>query len=286
MCKRTMSSRLLTAVATIIVGAGCSEESPETDIAASAYVDVRADKKRAAIAKGLKEGAAFFSKQPGRTGILLEKNHYSIFSEELMIRDFFQDRRNGFFVDVGCAWPDKANNTYYLERHLGWTGIGIDALDDYAELWKEVRPKSKFFNFLVTDRSDALGTFYKSKGLGLSSTNRLHAGGSIFGLKDETKEIQVPMITLADLLDREGIVQVDLLAMDIEGHELTALKGFDFGRFQPELLVIEGRRRPVKELLTEHGYEQIMRYAKFDQGNRYFRRAQANPTTADSPPGS
>ena len=54
---------------------------------------------------------------------------YSQNDEELIIRDFFQDRRGGFFVDVGCYdWKDLST-TYYLEKHLGWSGIGIDAND-------------------------------------------------------------------------------------------------------------------------------------------------------------
>ena len=78
----------------------------------------------------------------GRTGILAEKPRYSLFTEELVIRDFFQDREGGYFVDVGCAWPVHASNTYYLEKHLGWSGIGIDALADYVGAWGEERPRS------------------------------------------------------------------------------------------------------------------------------------------------
>ena len=56
---------------------------------------------------------------PPRRDILgTEKKLYSQFDEELIIRDFFQDRRGGFFLDVGAAWPLRNNNTYYLEKHL------------------------------------------------------------------------------------------------------------------------------------------------------------------------
>jgi len=107
---------------------------------------------------------------PGRTGILAEEKRYSLFDEELVIRDFFQDRRGGVFVDVGCAWPIDANNTYYLEKHLGWTGLGIDALSDYAEAWQRERPGSRFFSYLATDRSGGMGTFFKSPNPGPSSS--------------------------------------------------------------------------------------------------------------------
>jgi FkbM family methyltransferase len=209
---------------------------------------------------------------PGRTGILAEKKRYSLFDEELIIRDFFQDRRGGVFLDVGCAWPIDANNTFYLEKHLGWTGIGVDALSDYAEEWNKVRPGARFFSYLVTDRSDGTGTFFKSPNLGLSSTDRNSASGKNFGETMEPEKIEIPMITLNDLLDQAGIEKIDLLSMDIEGHEPEALAGFDIERFQPELVVIEGKKGEVSRYFRRHGYRQIQRYVPFDDINRYFQR--------------
>ena len=40
---------------------------------------------------------------------------YSQFDEELLIRHFFNDERGGFYLDVGCAFPEKGSTTYYLE---------------------------------------------------------------------------------------------------------------------------------------------------------------------------
>jgi FkbM family methyltransferase len=209
---------------------------------------------------------------PGKTGILAEERLYSIGPEELIIRDFFQDRRDGFYVDVGCAWAEDKSNTYYLEKHLGWTGIGIDALDDYADEWASKRPKSKFRNYLITSESGGEGTIFKSVRPGLSSTNEKMASGGLFGYDEAVEEISVPMITLTDLLDEEGVTKVDLLSMDIEGHEPAAFAGFDIDRFQPELLVIEGKSKAVEVYLKKHGYEQIERYADLDPLNRYFQR--------------
>lgn len=87
---------------------------------------------------------------------------YSQFDEELIIRDFFNDRRDGFFIDVGCAFAMKDSTTYYLEQHLGWTGIGIDALPEYAEGWAASRPNSLFVDYAVTDHSGDTLTFYRA----------------------------------------------------------------------------------------------------------------------------
>jgi FkbM family methyltransferase len=215
----------------------------------------------------------------GREGILAEERLYSKFDEELIIRDFFGDRRGGFFLDVGCAWAIRSSNTYYLEKHLGWKGIGIDALAEYGPSWARERPRSRFFSYLVTDQSGVVETFFKSPNPGLSSTSKSMASGKIFGEVLEPEVVRIETITLDDLLDREGVTKIDLLSMDIEGHEPFALAGFDIERFQPELAVVERKVVEVKDgaddvqrYFERHGYRLLEKYDRFDSVNRYFAR--------------
>src|SRR5262245_12844839 len=74
--------------------------------------------------------------------------------EEWLIRDFFQDRRNGGFVDVGANHYQLANKTYYLENTLGWSGLAIEPQQQYAADYGTYRPKTKFFPFFVSDVSN------------------------------------------------------------------------------------------------------------------------------------
>ncbi len=53
---------------------------------------------------------------------------YSQGNEELVVRDFFQDRRRGVFVDVGCGLPQHNSMTFYLERHLGGQKIEMSEI--------------------------------------------------------------------------------------------------------------------------------------------------------------
>ena len=267
MSDRTIRT-LAALVSTALLAVGCSDEPARKQPPPN---EAMSQELGAAIQDAIREEWERIRSATNPTGILAEERKYSLFAEELIIRDFFQDRRGGYFVDVGCAWPIRASNTYYLEKHLGWTGIGIDALDDFAPAWMQERPGSKFFNFIVTDHTASSGTFYRSAGLGLSSVDRNAASGSGFGASDATDEIEVPMTTLDDLLDREGIEKIDLLAMDIEGHEAEALAGFDIERFQPDLVVVEGSDPKMLRYLVEHGYRQLRRYVAYDSVNRYFR---------------
>ncbi len=201
-----------------------------------------------------------------------EANLHSQHGEEVAIRDFFQDRREGFFLDVGCAWPVENSNTYYLESQLGWSGIGVDALDDFGPRWLKRRRNSKFFNFIVTDHSGTTETFYRTQDralLGISTLTPWGPGKT----KVAYEEVHVPTITLNDLLSQNGAQAIDLLSMDIEGAEPLALAGFDIDRFKPALAVVEVHAdtgAPVLDYFTAHGYERIERYVEYDYANYYF----------------
>jgi FkbM family methyltransferase len=197
---------------------------------------------------------------------------YSRFNdEELIIRDFFKDRKGGVFVDVGCAAPIKNSTTCYLEHHLNWTGIAVDAQESYRELWEADRPNTKFFSFAVTDRDGERVTFYVAPLQGVSSLYSEHIQRWRGGKPEET---EVETITLNKLLEDNGISRIDFLSMDIEGAEPLALKGFDIEHFRPSLVCIEAvvreNRDELQEYFAAHGYERIERYLDFDNMNWYF----------------
>src|SRR5262245_53829739 len=77
-------------------------------------------------------------------------SHNSTNAEEWMIRDFFQDRRDGVFVDVGANEYKRFSNTYYLETALGWSGLAIEPQRQYEADWKRYRPRSRFLPFFVS----------------------------------------------------------------------------------------------------------------------------------------
>lgn len=193
-----------------------------------------------------------------------ETKRYSFGHEEVIIRDFFGDERDGFFVDVGCAYPKKASNTFYLEKHLGWTGLGVDGLPGYAKGWKQLRPGSTFLNYLVTDHAADAESFYKVAVGGLSTAEEDVAkrrGG---------KEIKVPAITLDALLEQQGVDRVDLLSIDVEGHHEEVLGGFDLARWKPRLVCIEETGFYAVPWFKARGYAPIMRYRAHDIVNWYF----------------
>ncbi|MCH2187968.1 FkbM family methyltransferase [Myxococcota bacterium] len=214
---------------------------------------------------------------------------YSQHDEELIIRDFFQDRRGGFFVDVGCYDYQDLSTTFYLEKHLGWSGIGIDANQALRADYERYRPRTQFENYVVTDQSGGTQTFYLNVGgEGISSVSRrwiVDFLDTFFpNAQPKIQAVEVPAITLDDLLEQNGVHKIDFLSMDIEGHEPAALAGFDIKKFAPELVCIEAPQDPgpILEYFEQNGYRRIDRYQAFDQVNWYF-QPEIQPELSGAP---
>ena len=86
--------------------------------------------------------------------------HFSRDIEEWIIRDFFQDRRDGVFLDVGANHYERDSNTYFLETELGWSGIAIDALPEFAEGYRKNRPRTRFLAMFASDVAGASVQFF------------------------------------------------------------------------------------------------------------------------------
>lgn len=201
-----------------------------------------------------------------------EKNMFAQGHEELVVRDYFNDRRGGTFVDIGCSDYKELSTTYYLEKYLGWKGIGVDALSEYEADYKKYRPNTKFCNYIVTDHSGGtleIHVNFKQKSLS-SIMYKPEANVSM-------KSVAVPCITLNELLAENGIERVDFLSIDVEGSESLVLSGFDIRHFKTQLVCIEANKneennKKISDYFTKNGYVKVEEYSQLDVGqNWYFR---------------
>jgi FkbM family methyltransferase len=193
---------------------------------------------------------------------------YSQDDEETLIRAFFQDRRGGFFLDVGAGDPIRHSTTYYLEKHLGWTGIAVDAIAEYSDAYAKERPGTRFFTYFAGDKSDTAHEFYVSEDRNFSSATGADPRGGVYHKR------KVATIALDDLLGREKVGRLDFLSMDIEGSEPLALAGLDVARTRPELICVEISSpeigRAIAEYFALRGCREVSAYRAVDGINRYY----------------
>ena len=219
-----------------------------------------------AIALG-RQGAEEWSPLARRYG----PAHSSQFAEEWIIRDFFHDRRDGVFVDVGANDYRRDSTTYYLEMALGWHGIAIDAQREFAEGYRRYRPRTTFFALFVSDQTDATADLYIPANRPLNASGTREAIDLGDGAPMESRV--VPTIRLDDLLARSGVDHVDFVSMDIELAEPKALAGFDIERFRPALLCVESHpavRQAILDYFFRHRYVVLGKYLRADAENLYF----------------
>jgi len=197
-------------------------------------------------------------------------SRHSYAVEEWAIRDFFRDKRDGVFVDVGANHYKIASNTYYLETALHWSGIAVEPLTQFEADYKTHRPRTRFRAFFVGDVSNEAAKLYVlDKNTLVSSADRLFTEKQ----GKAPQAVEVATITLNDLLDSEGVKTFDLLSLDIELWEPKALAGFDIDRFQPQLVCVEAHpqvRQQILDYFARHGYGLVGKYLRADINNLYF----------------
>jgi FkbM family methyltransferase len=210
---------------------------------------------------------------------------YSRNEEEWVIRDYFQDRREGTFVDVGANHYKNDSNTFYLESVLGWSGIAIDPQTMFAADYRTHRPRTRFFAFFVSDVTDATVALHLVDGNSLvaSADQRFAelAAAEGEGPDRATRVVSVPTIRLSDLLDRVSITGFDLLSVDVELAEPKVLAGFEIDRFKPALVCVEGQpevRQQILDYFAANSYVLVGKYLRADLQNLYFAPAHPAPT--------
>ena len=91
--------------------------------------------------------------------------------EDLEIIKIFKNKRDRFYIDVGCYHPIHLNNTFLLFKKK-WSGINIDISQFSIDLFNYLRPKDININSAVAN-SDGEKVFYFQKKLSqLSTTNK------------------------------------------------------------------------------------------------------------------
>ena len=166
-------------------------------------------------------------------------------NEDTAVLNYFKDKKNGFYIDVGCYHPIHRNNTYLLHKK-NWSGINIDTSQFSIDLFNHMRPKDLNYNYAISNRNEIIKLFYQKELSQLSTTERDQAE-TVFQGNIKEKEIQA--FTLDEILNRDKYknTKIDFLDIDVEGADLKVLEGLSFDKFKPELVCVEIHAKEIKQ---------------------------------------
>ncbi|MGH8354226.1 MAG: FkbM family methyltransferase [Pseudomonas sp.] len=173
---------------------------------------------------------------------------------------------NGFYVDVGANDPtiDSVTRAFY-ER--GWSGINIEPVQQFHNALCLHRPNDTNLQCAAGDAEETRA-FYDIPGTGLSTMD----AGIARGHKEAGYEVQsrtVSSRTLTSICEEHVRGAIHFLKIDVEGHEESVLRGMDFKRWRPWIILIEtpfNRDQRWEKIITDASYH----FVQFDGLNSFY----------------
>lgn len=184
--------------------------------------------------------------------------------EKSLVRDYFEQRRNGFFVDVGANDPTAIiSQSFHLEQQLDWSGILIEPNPMFTMLCAQYRKNSIAFQCACVEHDNYADiSLYIPLLDGTEMDTHAGIGKNIDDFDyQQHKEITVPARTLNSILQEVEATEIDLLSIDVEGAELQVLQGLDLEKYKPKLILLEDKHLYLTKhrYLKKNGYRMIKR---------------------------
>ena len=152
---------------------------------------------------------------------------------EFKLNNIFNNKENGFFIELGANNGLFQSNTAFFEKKLNWKGILIEPSFRGYQLCLKNRPNSICLNYacVSNDYTDEYieGDFINNHPMSSINGDRLK----------NNNLIKVKAITLEKILDKYNCSNIDFLSLDTEGYELNILKGLNLKKYRPNYMLIE-----------------------------------------------
>ncbi len=171
----------------------------------------------------------------------------------------------GFYIDVGANDPtsDSVTKAFY---DRGWHGLNIEPSPKFYKRLCAERTRDINLQIAVSDCEGKLTFFDAGEGL---STVDVNVAANLSRDGRQLVERSIPAQTLSAICEQYAEGEIHFLKIDVEGHEFSVLRGMDFQRWRPWILLIESPFNIEPEwrsLLTDARYREV----RCDGINRYF----------------
>lgn len=172
----------------------------------------------------------------------LLKKSFSQFEEDLFLKKYFKNKKNGFYVDIGCHHPFKGNNTYLLYK-FGWSGINVDLNQLGIDLFNIARPRDKNICTAISD-VDGFVEYFLPNNNPLSTEITIDKKFSNILKKhhgNEYKAFKTKSMTWNSFESeyKNFFKEIDFLKIDIEGADLNVLKSIDLYNLKVKIIMVE-----------------------------------------------
>jgi FkbM family methyltransferase len=151
--------------------------------------------------------------------------------DRIIYETFFQNKRNGFFVECGAFDGLTECTCKFFEETMGWTGLNIEPTPYAFNKLKQNRPNCINENYALssaTGKAIFTNAIHPSHGLHFGNGSLSHSENhknELINTGCSFETFEVNKIIFIDLYNKYSLPDIDLFVLDVEGHEADALKG-------------------------------------------------------------
>jgi FkbM family methyltransferase len=173
--------------------------------------------------------------------------------DKFLFENFFKEKNNGFYLDIGAHDGITLSNTYFFEK-LGWDGVCIEPIPDVFTKLKSNR-NCKLFNCVLSNKSGT-ENFLVLEGYTemLSGILENYDPAHLIRIDNELRMMggSKKIITSESLTfnDLQLPNIIDFVSLDVEGSEMKILETIDFNKYHINIISIE----------VNHGADQITNF--------------------------
>jgi len=188
---------------------------------------------------------------------------YSQSGQDAFVINYFKNKRNGTFIDIGANDGVSLSNTYYLEKELGWSGICFEPIPAIFEKLDKARTCIKINAGIADKKSVERFTFVDGPSHMLSGMTKDYDPRHAQRVQHEIKtlggkivEVDVQCLVLNDVLEEFKIYDIDYLSIDTEGNEFKIIQTIDFNKFNIKVMTIENNYNNLEQTkyIESQGY--------------------------------
>ena len=196
----------------------------------------------------------------------MDKYYSQLGQDKLLNEQYFKNKKNGVFCEVGAYDGITMSNTYFFEKNLNWTGICIEPRPDLFELVQKNRNCIKVFGGAYSSATELDFNMCGREGLSglVKDYDQPHIrriNRECIEHKVENKIIKVKLYKLESIFEMNNIKVIDFITIDTEGSELEVLKGINFTKVHINIIIVEDnypgtkKSKEIIEYLTKNDYK-------------------------------
>lgn len=192
-----------------------------------------------------------------------ERYFSQVRQDEFLNKIVFNNKRGGFFIDIGAHDGVTYSNTLFFEKFKDWDGICFEPnlnvfkslvktrkSDNYNVCIGSTNRKVKFTQIEgYSEMLSGITESYHKKHLKRIDDSLLIKGG-------KKKEVEIDMVRLDSI---KGLVgrHIDFISLDTEGNEFDIIESINFNDFKVHTIVVENNYKDerIAALLIPLGFK-------------------------------